>query len=127
MLAIVLSFSILGGYYFSWIFLGAVIPVWSIIFFLSVLSALPTIFIRKDCSECQLGFHIIAHERNHLLLNSLDEASVEEETLKQTRDQLIPILLSNPRLCRDCLFPLRKMYSQATFNYLKEKQKEKKE
>jgi hypothetical protein len=34
------------------------------------------------------------------------------------------ILLSNPRLCRDCLFPLRKMYSQATFNYLKEKQKE---
>lgn len=93
---------------------------WSIAYIFLILLALPTIFIRKDCSECQLGFHIIAHERNHLLLNSADEALVEEEALKQTRDKLIPILLSNTELCKDCVFPLRKIYAQATFNYLKE-------
>lgn len=86
-----------------------------------------TIVIRKDCYECQFSFHIIAHERNHLSLNSLDEAFIEEETLKQTRDRLIPILLSNPKMRKDCFFAWRKMYSQATFDYLKEKLKEKKE
>lgn len=96
---------------------------WSIACIFLILLALPTIFIRKDCFECQLGFHIIAHERNHLLLNSLDEALVEEEALKQTGDKLIPILLSNPELCKDCAFPLRKIYAQATSKYLKEKKK----
>jgi hypothetical protein len=89
------------------------------------LAALPTIFIRKDCSKCLLSFHILAHERNHLLLNSRDEALVEEEALKQTGKKLIPILLSNPKLCKDCVFPLRKIYTQVTFNYLKEKKEEK--
>jgi len=84
------------------------------------LAALPSIFIRKDCSKCQLSFHIIAHERSHLLLNSRDEALVEEEALKETGNKLIPILLSNPKLCKDCVFPLRKIYAQATFNYLNE-------
>lgn len=86
-----------------------------------ILAALPSIFIRKDCSRCQLGFHIVAHERKHLLLNSRDEALVEEEALKETRNKLIPILLSDYKLCKDCVFPLRKIYAQATFNYLKEK------
>jgi hypothetical protein len=84
------------------------------------LASMPTIFIRKDCSNCQLSFHILAHERNHLSLNSRDEALVEEEALKETGNKLIPILLSNAKLCNDCVFPLRKIYAQATFNYLKE-------
>jgi len=99
----------------------------SIAYIFLILLALPTIFIRKGCSECQLGFHILAHERNHLLLNSSDEALVEEEALKQTGDKLIPILLSNPKLCKDCVFPLRKIYALATFKYLKEKKEEKKQ
>jgi hypothetical protein len=112
-------------YYFAVPFLSVAIQaiIWTAVFLLTVLLALPSIFIRKDCSECQLGFHIIAHERNHLLLDLLDEDLVEEETLRLTRNQLIPILLSSPKLCKDCLFPLRKTYSQATFDYLKEKQK----
>jgi hypothetical protein len=84
------------------------------------LAALPSIFIRRDCSKCQLSFHIIAHERSHLLLNSRDEALVEEEALKETGNKLIPILLSNPKMCKHCVFPLRKIYAQATFNYLNE-------
>lgn len=95
--------------------------VWVIVSIFAILLALPTIFIRKDCFECQLGFYIIAHERNHLLLNSSDEVYVEEETLKQIRNQLVPILLSNPKLCKNCAFQLRRVYSQATYSYLKDK------
>jgi hypothetical protein len=56
--------------------------------------------IRSDCSGCQFSFHIIAHEQTHLRLNSLDEALVEEETLKQTKHKLIPLLLSNQKYAR---------------------------
>ena len=84
----------------------------------SIFVALPSIFIRKDCSECQFGFHIINHERNHLRLNSSDEFTVEEETLKQTEDRLIPLLLSNLKICKGCPFNWRKMYCQKTFEYL---------
>jgi hypothetical protein len=90
----------------------------AIFFLLSFLAALPSIFIRKDCSECQFGFHIIDHERNHLLLNSSDEFTVEEETLKQTKDRLIPLLLSNLKLCKDCPFNGRRMYCKTTLEYL---------
>lgn len=89
-------------------------------FSFGTLVALPSIFIRKDCFKCQLSFHIIAREQSHLLLNSSDEALVEEEALRETGNKLIPILLSNPKLCKDCVFPLRKIYAQATFNCLKE-------
>lgn len=81
------------------------------------------IIIRKDCYECQFGFHIIAHERNHLILNSRDEFLVEEETLKQTGGRLVSILLSNPKTCKDCFFAWRRMYSQATSDYLKQEEK----
>ena len=87
--------------------------------FMFVLNISSTIVIRKSCYNCQLGFHIIAHERTHLRLNSLDEFRVEEETLKQTGAQLVPALLSNPGMCKDCFFRWRKMYCQATLNYLK--------
>lgn len=96
---------------------------WSISFSWIILLALPTIFVRKDCFECQFGFHIIAHERKHLVLGTSEEKTVEEETLKQTGDCLIPILLSNPRICKGCPFLWRKMYCQETFNYLKNRTK----
>lgn len=79
------------------------------------------VFIRKDCSDCELGFHIIAHERTHLRLNSVDEERVETETLKETRNRLIPLLMSNQRICRGCRFRWYKMLSEATSEYLKEK------
>lgn len=97
------------------------IVLWIALFSPTILGLLPTIFIRKDCFECQLGFHIIAHEGNHLKLGSSEETVVEEETLRQTRDRLIPILLSNPKICKGCPFWLRKMYCHATFNYIKRK------
>ena len=81
------------------------------------LTIFPTIFIRKDYFECQLGFYIIDHERNHLLLRE-SEKIVEEETLRKNRDRIIPILLSNHKICKDCPFFIRKIFSQATFNYL---------
>jgi len=87
--------------------------------FMFALNISSAIVIRRDCCECQLGFHIIAHEQTHLRLNSLDERRVEEETLRQTGAQLIPILLSNPAMCKDCFFRWRKMYCQATYSYLK--------
>jgi hypothetical protein len=87
--------------------------------FMFALNISSAIVIRKDCYECRLDFHIVAHEQTHLRLNSLDEFRVEEETLKKTAVQLIPILLSNHALCEDCFFRWRKMYCQATSNYLK--------
>src|SRR4030042_2616431 len=69
--------------------------------FVFVLNVSSAIVIRKDCYECQLGFPIITHEQIHLKLNSLDECRVEEETLKRTGAKLIPILLSNPAMCKD--------------------------
>jgi hypothetical protein len=88
--------------------------------FLVIIFVFP-IFIRKDCFNCELGFHIIAHERTHLRLNSLDEEQVETETLKETRNRLIPLLLSNQRTCKGCRFRWYKMLSQSTSEYLKEK------
>ena len=98
----------------------------SLVFFgsLLVLIFVFPIFIRKDCYNCELGFHIIAHERTHLRLNSRDEGLVETETLKETRDRLIPLLLANPQMCKGCSFRLRmgsKMYSETISEYLKEK------
>jgi len=98
------------------------IVLWVILFSLAILSVLPTIFIRKDCFECQFGFHIISHERNHLKLRK-SEAIVEEETLKQTGTRLIPILLSDLKICKRCVFLWRRMYCKTTFNYLKESRK----
>lgn len=78
------------------------------------------IWIRKDCFDCELGFHVIAHERTHLRLNLRDEERVETETLKETRNRLIPLLLSNQRICKDCRFRWYKMLSQSTSEYLRE-------
>jgi len=118
---IFIPFIILNHYYFQVSILQWVVDVtaWGIVVSLSTLLFLPTIFIRKDCFECQFSFHIIAHERNHLLLNSSDEITIEEETLKQTRGQLISLFLSEPKMCRDCLLKGRKLYCQATFDYLR--------
>jgi hypothetical protein len=95
------------------------VPVIGALLFVFALSISSTILIRKDCYECQFGFHIVTHERSHLSLNSLDEVLVEEKTVKQTEDRLIPILLSNPKMCKDCFFKWRKIYCRATFDYLK--------
>lgn len=78
------------------------------------------IWIRKDCFGCELGFHVIAHERTHLRLNLKDEERVETETLKETRNRLIPLLLSNQRICKGCRFRWYKMLSQSTSEYLGE-------
>ena len=129
----VLSFSVLIVFLFFWglfsyyVYVPLLVNVsvgatWVFAFSLIALSLLPTIFIRKDCFECQFSFHIIAHERNHLILRKSEEI-VEEETLKQTGVQLIPLLLSDSKMCKDCLFLWHKLYCQATFNYLR-KQKE---
>jgi C4-type Zn-finger protein len=83
---------------------------------------LGVIIIRKECDECQFRFYIIAHEKNHLKLNSLDEETVEKETLKQTGSRLFPIILSNPKLCKDCGFRGTK-YLEAATKYV-ERQKE---
>jgi hypothetical protein len=83
---------------------------------------LRVVLIRKDCNNCQFRFHIIAHEMNHLKLNSLDENRVEEETLKQTGERLFPIILSNPELCKDCGFR-KKRYIEAAAKYLIQKQR----
>lgn len=112
----------LGVYYWGFPFFSLVIiaTVLAIISIKVFLVALPSIFIRKDCSECRLGFHIVTHERNHLLLNSSDEILVEKETLEQTKTQLIPILLSGFNLCEDC-GRWFKLYSQAPSNYLNQR------
>ena len=80
------------------------------------------IIIRKECDECQFHFYIIAHEKNHLKLNSLDEEMVEKETLKQTGSKLFPIILSKPKLCKGCAFR-RMKYLEAATKYV-ERQKE---
>jgi len=51
------------------------------------ISAFGVIVVRKDCYNCQFAFHILAHEKSHLRLDSRDE-----------------------------------MYSQATSDYIQEKQ-----
>lgn len=45
----------------------------------------PIIAIRKDCFNCRFNFQVIAHELNHLRLNSSDETTVEETTIKEKR------------------------------------------
>ena len=82
------------------------------------------IVIRKDCYNCQFAFHILAHENSHLTLNELNEFKVEEDALKKTYSKLVPLLLSNPKLCKGCYFKPRQIYSEATSNYINEKQKE---
>ena len=84
----------------------------------SIFAYYPVIAIRKDCAECHFSFHIIAHELNHLSLNSLDKVRVEEATLEQTKKRLIPLLLSSPKMCKDCFFKWREMYSKATSDVL---------
>jgi len=105
----------------SLIFLLFVLAI-SILFgsLLAIIFVFP-ITIRKDCFNCEFGFHIIAHERTHLRLNSPDEERVETETLKETRNRLIPLLMSNQRTCKGCRFRWYKMLSEATSEYLKEK------
>lgn len=117
-------FGLIFAYHFSAPLRTVIVPIviWAFFFSLSVLWLLPTIFIRRDCFECQFGFHIITHERNHLSLRESEEI-VEEETVKQTGEQLIPILLSDPKLCKNCPFSLRKTYSLATFNYLSDERR----
>lgn len=92
---------------------------WTALFSMIFLTLLPAIFIRKDCFGCQFGFHIVAHERNHLLLQTSNEEVVEEETLGETASKLIPILLSNRKICKGCVFSWRKMYCVAAVNYVK--------
>jgi hypothetical protein len=87
---------------------------------LVIISVFP-ICIRKDCFDCTLGFHVVAHERTHLRLSSLDEEQVETETLKETRNRPMPLLLSNQRICKGCRFRWYRMFSEATSEYLKEK------
>lgn len=94
----------------------------SLLVLVSILHFRGTISIRKECCECQLGFHIIEHERTHLKLNSRNEELVERETLKQTGSKLFPIILSKPKLCKDCAFR-RKKYLVATTEFA-EREKE---
>lgn len=84
-----------------------------------VLLLWPVVFIREDCFTCKLGFYVIAHERNHLLLRESDEFVVEKETLKHNADKLVPLLLEDEELCEDCVLRWRKMYFQATRDYMK--------
>jgi hypothetical protein len=86
------------------------------------LAVFGVIVVRKDCFNCQFSFHILEHEKSHLKLNSLDEITVEEETLKQTYGKLIPLLLSKPKMCKGCYFTWRRMYSEATSKFIKENQ-----
>jgi hypothetical protein len=83
--------------------LGLVIVMMAYLIFLGghfvlafILHFLGLIIIRKECDQCQFRFYIIAHEKNHLKLNSLDDELVEKETLKQTGSKLFPIILSKP-------------------------------
>lgn len=92
-----------------WITLGGAIFV-----LVLILHCSDVIIIRKECYECQFGFHIIEHEKTHLKLNSLDEKLVETETLKQTESKLFPIILSKPRLCKRCAFRGKKYLVAAT-------------
>jgi len=87
-----------------------------------ILHFLGIIIIRKECDECQFRFYIIAHEKNHLKLNSLDEELVEKEMLTQTGSKLFPIILSKPKLCKGCAFR-RTKYLEAATKYV-ERQKE---
>jgi hypothetical protein len=79
---------------------------------------LGVIIIRKECDDCQFRFHIIAHEKNHLKLNSLYDDMVERETWKQTGSSLLPLILSNPVLCKDCALG-RKKYRVDLEKYIK--------
>lgn len=74
-----------------------------LVFFL-VLYFFGILVIGRDCFNCLLGFHVIAHETTHIKLNLRNEEVVEEETLKQTRSQLIPMLAAFPELCKKCAF-----------------------
>ena len=76
----------------------------SIFVFYLALYVSKTLVISKDCFECQFSFHVIAHETNHIKMNSHSEKKVEEETLKQTRDKLIPLLSATPKFCNYCAF-----------------------
>ena len=84
------------------------------------ISLFGVIVIRKDCFNCQFAFHILEHEKSHLRLNSLNELAVEQDALKQTYTKLIPLLLSNPKLCKECGFMWRRMYGEATLKFIKE-------
>jgi hypothetical protein len=100
---------VVAGAMLSWLTIfGSLLVLVSILHFLRIIS------IRKECCECQLGFHIIEHEIAHLKLNSRDEDLVDKETLKQTGSKLFPIILSKPKLCKDCVFRRKKYFVAAT-------------
>lgn len=106
--------------YLSFIFLAVTIFLSGHFVLAFTLHFLRVIIIRKECYACQLGFHIIEHEKTHLKLNSLDDDLVDKETLKQTGSKLFPIILSKPTLCKDCGFT-RKKYLVAATAYAEEK------
>ena len=91
------------------------------------LAVFGVIVVRKDCYNCQFAFHILAHEKSHLSLNSIEEVTVEGNALDQTYNKLIPLLLSDPKMCNDCHFKWRRMYSEATSKYIEENNKRKAE
>lgn len=99
----------IAGIMLAWLILFG-----SLLVLVSILHLRGTISIRKECCECQLGFHIIEHERTHLKLNSRNEELVDKETLKQTGSKLFPIILSKPKLCKDCVFRRKKYFVAAT-------------
>jgi hypothetical protein len=98
----------------SVIVLGTILTVSIVMYFFRI------IIVRKECHDCQFGFYIVAHEINHLKLNSLDEDMVERETQKQTGSRFFPLILSNPVLCKDRVFR-RKKYRAAAEEYVKSK------
>lgn len=100
---------VVAGTMLSWLTLFG-----SLFVYVSILHFLRIISIRKECCECQLGFHIIEHEKTHLKLNSRNEELVDKETLKQTGSKLFPIILSKPKLCKDCAFRRKKYLIAAT-------------
>ena len=70
------------------------------------LYAFRVVIIRIDCYECQFGFFIVAHEKNHLIFNltSEGETTVANKTWNENRKLLESLLLKNPKICEKCLF-----------------------
>lgn len=91
----------------------------SIFVFFLALYTFKTLVISKDCYNCQFNFHIIAHETTHITRNWFNEMKVEEETLKQTREKLMPLLNSKPELCKYCVFR-KGFYRQELEKYLQQ-------
>jgi hypothetical protein len=109
-----------NGFAPFWILTGvALATVGAFLVFSAALYRFKVIVINRDCFNCQFSFHVIAHETNHIRLNSHDEKKVEEETLKQNRKRFIPMLIrfSIPKLCKYCAFR-NKLYQLELERYL---------